>query len=84
MNVYGIDIPNKSLTNFDLEDYADRLNIRSFRGVFMRDELPRQINAIECAVVNLDDSDGPGTHWVCYWNTTEFSNYFDSYGLETR
>ena len=40
MNVYGIQIPNKSLTNHELNAYADKLGIRSFRGVYMRDELP--------------------------------------------
>ena len=41
MDVYGLQIPNKSLSNFDLIRYADDLNISNFRGVFMRDELPK-------------------------------------------
>ena len=41
MNVFGLQIPNKSLSNFDLTKYADDLDISNFRGVFMRDELPK-------------------------------------------
>ena len=40
MEVYGVQIPNKALTNFELLDFANRLNIPYFRGVFMRDTLP--------------------------------------------
>ena len=31
----------------------------------------------KCAVINLDDSIGPGTHWVCYYN----NYYFDPFGM---
>ena len=41
MDVHGIQIPDKSLSNFDLMKYAEDLNIPNFRGVFMRDELPK-------------------------------------------
>ena len=82
MNIDGIEIPNKSLSNHDLDYFADQLNLRSFRGVYMRDELPTPINSTECVIVNLDDSDGPGTHWVCCWKTSKESMYSDSYGFE--
>ena len=82
MNVYGLPIPNKSLTNHELNAYAEKLGIRSFRGVFMRDALPSPINTTECAIVNLDDSNGPGTHWACYWRGKNESYYFDSFGLD--
>jgi len=32
-------------------------------------------------VINLDDFDGPGTHWVCYRNIGKYCEYFDSFGL---
>ena len=82
MNVYNVQIPIKSLTNHDLEYYADKLNIRSFRGSFMKNEIPEQINSTECAIINLDDSSGPGTHWVTYWIEPKCSIYFDSFGLD--
>ena len=39
--MYVIDIPYKPLTNFELNDYAIKLNL-DLRGVFMRDNLPKQ------------------------------------------
>jgi len=46
-------------------------------GIFSRDTLKRTIKKSECAIINLDDSISPGTHWVCYYN----NYYFDSFGL---
>ena len=82
MNVYGLPFPSKSLINHALNEYAEKLNLRSFRGVFMRDPLPSPINETECAIVNLDDSNGCGTHWVCYWRGGKESFYSDSFGLD--
>ena len=42
MEVYGLHIPDKSLSNFELIKYAKELNISDFRGVYMRDELPKK------------------------------------------
>jgi len=54
--------------------------------VFTKDRLPDQINGDELGIVNFDDSDGGGTHWVAYFNSSslpenEYVIYFDSYGL---
>lgn len=43
MLVYGHNIADKKgLTNFELAEYAKKLNIKDFRGVYMRDTLPQQ------------------------------------------
>lgn len=34
----------------------------------------------ESAIVNLDDADGPGTHWVAYRKRGKDVVYFDSFG----
>lgn len=34
----------------------------------------------ESAIVNLDDKDGPGTHWVAYKKKKNDVMYFDSFG----
>ena len=57
----------KPLSNFDLMDWVKKLGIKSFRGVYSRDTLPDKIRK-ECGIINLDDIQGPGTHWVCYRN----------------
>ena len=38
--VYGIQIPDKALTNLELSKYCEELNITSLRGIFARDSLP--------------------------------------------
>ena len=83
MNVYGISIPIKSLTNIELQDYVRQLQIPNFRGTFMRDALPSKSNKVECGILNLDDESGKGTHWTCWYRDGKNRMYFDSYGLIT-
>jgi len=73
-------IPIRPLTNFDLIKYAKLLKIPHFRGVFMRDSLPRTPRKHESGILNLDTSLGPGTHWVCYCKDDNVVYYFDSFG----
>lgn len=46
----------------------------------MRDRLPRSPRINECAVVNLDSINGPGTHWVAYCKKMDDVYYYDSFG----
>ena len=82
MNVFGVDIPNKALTNIELEYYAKELKIPHFRGVFMRDTLPKKTKKIECGIVNLNTSKENGSHWTAYFKKAR-RIYFDSYGQIT-
>ena len=70
----------KPLSNFDLMDWVKKLGIRSLRGIYSRDGLPNKIKK-ECGIINLDDIQGPGTHWVCYRNLDSVVEYFDPFGL---
>ena len=71
-------IPIKPLTNYELLKYVKLFNIKNFRGVFMRDTLPKKKSkSSESGIVNLDSNNSQGTHWVCFYD----SIYFDSYGL---
>ena len=49
----------------------------------MRDELPEQVNAVECGIVNLSTYQHLGTHWVCYIKIHHNRFYFDSFGRKT-
>lgn len=73
-------VPNKALTNIDLLKFAQCLRIPFFRGVFMKDGLPRSVKHNETGVVNLDNTVGPGTHWVCYKKLGNTVYYYDSFG----
>lgn len=46
----------------------------------MRDSLPSKPRKIECAILNLDSSVNPGTHWVAYVKENKYCEYFDSFG----
>ena len=80
MNIFSKNL--KPLTNYDIENLVKKLKIKNFRGVFMRDTLPNNINDIECGIVNLDLSTNKGTHWICYFKNVDYSYYFDPFGLD--
>lgn len=46
----------------------------------MRNALPKKPWRYECGVLNLDDYDGPGTHWTAYIKNGSRALYFDSFG----
>ena len=55
------------LSNFDIIGICKKLKISNFKGCFMRDEignLDAASNNDECFIMNLDNSDSSGTHWV--------------------
>lgn len=82
ISVEGVILPNKPLSNFDLQDAAKVIKIPRFRGVFVRDSLPKRTNKLECGILNLDDSSGNGTHWVVWAKNRSTKYYFDSYGIQ--
>ena len=70
------------MSNFDLIDAINSLSKKKFRGIFMRDQLPIKPNTpVETGIIDLDNGDGPGTHWVAYAIDPRGIIYFDSYGL---
>jgi len=78
-------IPNKPLSQYDLIKYVRKLKIPNFKGVYMRDTLPK--NSIinkenECGIMNLDSVKGPGTHWTCWVKINNLCYYFDSFGVD--
>jgi len=69
------------LTNVALVKHAKKMGIVRFRGVYSKDSLPAVRRPEECGIVNLQDSKGPGTHWVAYYARESCTLYFDSFGL---
>ena len=70
---------NKPLSNFDLLKWIDFLKIPNFKGIFARDEVRPQEHS-PC-IINLDELENAGTHWVCCAPGQKFTWYFDSFGL---
>ena len=69
------------MSNFDLLRAVKTLPITHFKGVFMKDQLPKRPHVRETGIINLDDHHEPGTHWTCYAISPDLVIYFDSYGL---
>ena len=68
-------------TNVELIDYAKRLNLKDFKGVFMRDELS-SLTPLEneCGIYNLEDKSKCGSHWVAWFKKGNSFFHFCSYG----
>ena len=58
ISLEGVNLPNKALTNFELLAAVKKLNIPNFRGVLMRNDLPRRPLKRECGILNLDNVSG--------------------------
>ena len=82
--VDSVVLQNKSLSNLEIIYAAKKLSLDEFRGVFLRDTLPKKSKLNECGILNLDSSSGDGTHWVMWFKKGEDKFYFDSYGVQPR
>jgi len=83
ISVDGVLLPNKPLSNFEIEDAIKKLGVSGFRGVFVRDSLPNKPRIEECGILNLGDSSGNGSHWVAWFKRRNRENYyFDSFGIQ--
>lgn len=47
----------------------------------MRDNLPTLFKKGQSMIINLDDSNGQGTHWVGAYHNDKEILYFDSFGV---
>ena len=53
-----------------------------FRGVYLKDTLPKKPNLNEYDILNFDSSSGHGRHWVMWFKRGMDKFYFDSYGVQ--
>jgi len=81
VQVENIVLPNKPLSNFEIEDAVKKIGLKNFRIVFLRDTLPKKPKRNECAIINLDDTSGDGTHGVAWFKRGDKKWYFASFGL---
>ena len=79
MDVFGVYVPYKALTNVELYDFANKLQI-PLRVFFMRDSLPWSPSENENGIVNFNKLSESGMHRICYYKRGYVKIYFDSFG----
>ena len=67
------------LTNIEISEYY--ANEPRFHAVHSRNNLPKKIKK-GAYVINLDEYENTGTHWVSLFVKTKYTVYFDSFGIE--
>ena len=72
-------LPFHPLTNIEISEYYK--NEPRFNGVYSRNNLPNKIKK-GAYVINLDEYENTGTHWVSLFVKTKYTVYFDSFGVE--
>ena len=66
------------MNNYDIEDWCHKHKV-NLKGVYAKDKVV-PIDANQAMVINLDDSDGPGSHWTCVISNKTNCFYYDSFG----
>ena len=72
-------LPFHTLTNIEISEYYK--NEPRFNGVYSRNNLPKTIKKEAC-IINLDEYENTGTHWVALFVKTNEAIYFDSFSIE--
>ena len=71
-------LPFHPLTNIEISEYYK--NEPRFNGVYSRDNLPKTIKK-GAYVINLDEYENTGAHWVSLFVKANEVIYFDSFGV---
>ena len=72
-------LPFHPLTNIEISEYYE--NEPRFNGIYSRNNLPNKIKK-GAYVINLDEYEKTGTHWVSLFVKPNYTVYFDSFGVE--
>ena len=67
-----------SLTNFEIQKYYE--NEPKFNGVYSRNNLSKIKDG--AYIINFDEYESIGTHWIALYVNAENVTYFDSFGVE--
>ena len=68
-----------SSTNIETNEY--HINEPRFNGAYSRNNLPKKIKK-GAYVINLDEYENTGTHWIALFVKTNEAIYFDSFVIE--
>ena len=66
------------LTNFEIRKYYQKEP--KFNGVYSRNIITKIKNGVY--IINLDEYESIGTHWITLFVNAENVTYFDSFGVE--
>ena len=72
-------LPFHPLTNIGISEYYK--NEPRFNGVYSKNNLPNKIEK-GAYVINLDEYENTGTHWVSLFVKPKYTVYFDSFDIE--
>ena len=72
-------LPFHPLINIEINEFYK--NEPRFNGVYSRNNLPNKIKK-GAYVINLDEYENTGTHWVSLFVKPKYTVYFDSFGIE--
>ena len=72
-------LPFPPLINIEIIEYYK--NEPRFNGVYSINNLPNKIKK-GAYVINLDEYENTGTHWVSLFGKPKYTVYFDSFGIE--
>ena len=72
-------MPFHPLINIEINEYYN--NEPRFNGVYSRNNLPKTIKKV-AYVINLDEYENTGTHWVALFVKPKYTVCFDSFGIE--
>ena len=78
-NQLNLLLPFHPRTNIEISEYYK--NEPRFNGVYSRNNLPKTIKK-GAYVINLDEYENTGTHWVALFVKSNEAIYFDSFGIE--
>ena len=70
-------MPSHPLTDFRIQKYQ---NEPEFNGVYSRNNLPKIKDG--AYIINLDEYESIGTHWIALYVNAKNVTYFDSFGVE--
>ena len=66
------------LTNFEIQQYYQ--NEPKYNGVYSKNNLPKIKD--KTYIINLDEYESRGTHWIALYVNAKNAIYFDSFGVK--
>ncbi len=64
---------------------TDKFSSKTFLGVFARNEIPKNINYPACFIMNTENRNKPGQHWLAiHYNEKGQCYFFDSFGNQPK